>query len=812
MRVKEVCVLVVLALAAVVYAAPDADVNLVPVSFYETNEMLFNITIDNLFKEEVIEEVRVNTENLEVQGVVNFNGWQSNFSEDSIRWHEGDIENNMIALFQFYAKAGLVDDDTGSDIEIISEGNGETTDIIQVTILNDDTSPNISNNVPSDGGFLREGIADQEVSIDAEDPETGIKNASFSYWDCSANATNVTVYDTELECSNGTCVDNVDLSHHEEGDRLCFEFTVYNNALESSTISGEAGFDGTAPEVELIAPDNGSYGGNNTLFSFNATDNLAPTLECTLVIDGEDIDSAVVDNGDASSANYDMSGVEEGTHSWKVRCSDWVGLEAGSDSRDIIIDNTAPEITLVEPENNSMIGDEVIVNIDVTDNYEVADIDYSISLNSSELPEGENNLAVTAEDAAGNVAVKEFKFTVDRTAPVISIIAPEENATSDVHVDFVFDADDNLDDVLNCSVYVDGVLEVNEDVNSSANISRILPMDNYTWKVECSDDAGNTKVSEERNLIVTDITGPDILSDVVYVARTEDYTFDANITDPSGVADVKLWFGNELDVTEDGDIYFGIIETDVSHALGTYNITIFANDTLGNSNSLVDEFELIQGYNITISLDPASVTEGGDVQVSGIALLDDGGDVPEDSVMLYLVNDTVNASIEDGSYTHTFTAEEAGTYTIRAVVVDSVGYEHSAEAEISVAAPVQQQSSGSDSSSGSSGNDFYCGDGICTTASAVNEDCGNCPEDCGNCPVEEDESEESSGGINITEEKTSPDEPREPSPGVGAASSWFNSSIVSNLWAVLLFALIIGVLFVFSRKKKKDIDWNNYFN
>ncbi len=812
MRVKEVCVLVVIILAAFVYAAPDADVSLVPVSLYETNEMLFNLTVDNLFKEEVIKEVRVNTENLEVEGVVNFNGWQSNFSEDNIVWHDGDIENNMIALFQFYAKAGLVDDNADSDIEIITEGNGETTDIIQITILNDDTSPNVSNNIPSDGGFLREGISDQVVSIDTEDPETGIKNASFSYWDCSANATNITVYNIGLDCSNGTCTERVDLSGYEEGNRMCFEFSVYNNALESSTLDGDVGFDGTSPEVNLISPENGSYAGNNTLFLFNATDNLAPSLECTLVVDGEDIDSAVVGNGDAASVNYDMSSVEEGIHAWKVRCQDWVGLEAESNSRDIIIDNTAPEIELAAPANNSLIGDGVIIDIDVTDNYELENINYSISLNSSELPEGENILTVTAEDAAGNIVVKGFVFIVDRTAPVINISSPEQNATSDVHVDFVFDADDNLDDILNCSVYVNGILEATEDVNGSANISRILPMENYTWRVECSDDAGNLKVSEDRNLIVTDITGPDISSDITYVARTEDHDFDANITDPSGVDAVKIWFEDELNITAEGDIYSGVIETDVSYALGTYNITITANDSLGNANIVVDEFELIQGYNITISLDPASVEEGEDVEITGTASLDDGGAVPEDSIMLYLVNGTANAIIEDGNYDYTFSAEQAGTYTIRAAILDPVGYEHSAEVELSVTAPVQQQSSEDSSSSGSSGEGLYCGDGVCTSASAVNEDCGNCPEDCGECPVEEEQEEESSGEMDITEEKTAPDEPREPSPGVGAASSWFNSSIVSNMWAVLLFTIIIGILFVFSRKKKKGIDWNNYFN
>ena len=805
-------VLGILILATLVYAAPDATVSLVPVSLYESNQRVFNLTVNNLFGNEVIEEVKIQMPSFTITDVVDFFGWQNNFSADEATWYDGDIETNAIELFQLTAQAGLVDANTTIDIDVITTGESseQTTDTLQIIILNDDTPPSLSNNIPQDNGFLLAEINNQLVSIDAADNETGIKNASFSYYDCTPNASNVTINSVELTGAE-TYTNNIDLSEYEEGELMCFEFIVYNNAEDSSIINGTTGFDGTPPSVYLIAPDNGSYGNNNTLFQFNATDNLAPTLTCDLMIEGEVIDSATVNNGEISSTTYDMSNVTEGDHDWNIRCTDWVGLYADSETRTIIIDKTAPVITLNSPANGSMIGDGVIIDIDVTDNYEVDTVLYSISLNSSELPEGTNILTVTATDKAGNQAIAEYTFIVDRTAPTINMTSPGND--SDVHVYFVFDTDDNLDNTLDCTIYVDDVPQTTQEVNinETANITLILPVNIYEWYITCLDDAENSVTTATGTLNVTDLTGPDIISDIVYVARTEDYAFDANVTDISGVNSVNIVFnGTSLNITDDGDLYSGVIHTDLSYTLGTYSLTITADDVLGNGNVLVDDFELIQGYIITLSLDPSSVEQGEEVIVSGTVTLDDGGAVPENYTRLYLPDETIDVNIIDGTFEYTYTAGDTGTYTVRAVVTSSEGYEHGQTAELIITSPGGGASSESSSSS-SGGGDIYCGDGVCT--SAVNEDCNSCSADCGECPEEEPEEAESGEeveGTNLTEE-IHPEEPREPSPGVGAASGWF-SRVTSNPWVWVVFLLIMGSLYVMSSGKKEKINWNGYFN
>ncbi|MEE9525584.1 MAG: hypothetical protein V3V78_03185, partial [Candidatus Woesearchaeota archaeon] len=222
MRLKEVWILVVLLFATAAYASPNANVDLTPISLYETNEVEFNLTINNWLGDEVIEQVNVNIPQLTVTDVTDFLGWQNNYSANQIVWFNGDIENNAIILFQFTAEAGLVNGDTNIDVDIITTGNGDTTDTIEIIIQDDTTGPVVANPTPEDNGFLRQGITDQTISVNASDPETGILNGTFDYWDCSINVTGATIYSVSLTCSDSLCETTADLSYYEEGETMCF--------------------------------------------------------------------------------------------------------------------------------------------------------------------------------------------------------------------------------------------------------------------------------------------------------------------------------------------------------------------------------------------------------------------------------------------------------------------------------------------------------------------------------------------------------------------------------------------------------------
>lgn len=793
-----------------VFASPNPDISLEPTELYETNNVLFNLTVDNLFKNEVINEISLIFNSLNVTSVVDFFGWNYNNSFSSLRWYDGDIETNSITLFQFNAEAGLVDANLTENITIITknESGSGTTIIIPVIIINDVTPPSVIRTIPVDGELLREGITDQLVLIEAEDNETGLKEASFSYWNCTGNATkNETIIN--LPCVNNTCQSNVDLSDFEEGEDMCFDFIVYNNALENSTENGTVSFDGTAPVVTLIAPANNGYGNNATIFKFNASDNLAPTLSCELIFDNSVVDTTIVNNNVISNVIYNMSNITEGSYVWKINCTDTVGLSGLSGSRNIIIDKTAPIITLNSPLNGSSMGDGVIINISVTDNFTVANVTYSQSLNSSNLPEGVNIITVNATDGAGNSALKSFTFIIDRTAPTINIISPSDNDSVDVHVNFTFIPGDNLDNSLNCSLYINNILNYSSEysVGSTVNMSRLLPMAVYTWFLICEDDAGNEASTPVRNLNVTDVTGPDIVSDIVYVARGEPYYFGINITDISGVANVTMIFNNtELAIVKTGTIYAGDITTDITYLLGNYSLNITAYDNLSNLGNLIDEFELIQGYVINLTLNPSSTTTGNNVIASGDVELDNGSEVPEENITLVLPSGNEIVNITNKTFTYTFAAPGiAGNYDINAIIISSEGFEHKVTKELTVTAPAVTSSRSSNrKSNGGSGDSKerligYCGDGKCSKF----EDCNDCSEDCGVCPKLKIIQEEvgNKGTVNSTEVEES--ESRKPF-GVGAATGLFRN-LVFNPLSIFLFLILITVLLMFTYKRKRTI-------
>lgn len=638
--------LVILMLATIAYASPNADIELTPVSLYETNEAEFDITIDNLFKDEVIEQINVNLPSMEVTDVTDFFGWENNYSDSQIVWFNGDIETNSISLFRFTAQAGLVGGDTTEDIVIITTGSGDTTDVIEVTILDDTTPPELSNPIPEDGGFLRQGITDQTISVEAADPETGILNGTFAYWDCSPNATNTTTYSVSLTCSDSLCETTADLSYYEEGELMCFEYTIYNNALETATLSGTVGFDGTPPAVELTAPDNSAFVDGVVPFIFTATDNLAPVLDCSLLFEDNVEDSTTANNGEETTLNFDVSNLTEGAHEWKIICIDGVDLEGSSETRDVIT-GSPPEISL----------------------------------------------------------------------------------------------------------------------------------------------------------------------DINYIERTIPTDFTAIITDETGVDNAYAVFDNSsITLTRVGDEYTGTLTTDLDDSLGDNILTIIAEDVFGFTAEQDFTFTLIPGYIINLNIEPSPAQPEDTVEITGTVTLDDGSDIPEENITLYLLNQTIQITIVNQSFEYSFNVSEEGTYEIIAEVVSSEGFEHQASAELEVAYPVQQSSSSS-SRRHSSGSDHYCGDGRCTRASSVNEDCGNCPEDCGECPVEEPE-DTSSGGF-IEE----PEEPRTPA-GVGSATGMFRK-VVSSPLAWLLFLAILGTLYIIAfkpsmpkvkRRRKSNVNWKGYFD
>ncbi|MBD3362017.1 hypothetical protein GF358_04480 [Candidatus Woesearchaeota archaeon] len=797
----------VFAVVLLILVAPvlAAEVTLTPVETYESVEAEFNMQIDNYLGYDVITQVELNSPDLELIDVLDFLGWSSDLSSSQITWYDGTVENNVKnALFVYTAKAGLVNqDEAGTIAGTLTYDDFTTEDFsINVTIKNDNTPPVLNNIFPANNSYARAYNNNQEIRINASDSETGIKEVQYEYSDCTNPATQV-----NLTCNEGECTGNADFANYGENDTACFTVEITNNAEETTTISGSFGFDNTPPTVTLLSPVNNSY--SNNMFRFEVFDNKATQFDCEIEIDTlndiQEIEAFEGINAFALEAN-----VSEGAHDWKIMCTDAVGLQ-GEDQDSFIYDITPPMIDLNGPADNSGIKD-VMIDIAVSDNYEIDTVDYSRELNSSVWPDGENTLSVIAVDKAGNTAEEVFNFYVDRKAPEISIVSPEDGASFDYHGTFVVQVTDDYDDSIECAVSTSVAEPVTQEVNSGeeSTINVMLPLGNFSWYMLCVDDLGNSAQSEQRTATAEDLTGPDIfVDDINYVARGTDLTLEAAVTDISGVKQVTANFeGDLLTLVDQGnDVYQAVISIPADQTPGDYDITVEAMDNNDQINTVVEEMTVVENYEVNVNL-PGSVEPNANIAVTGGVTKDDSSEVAGIVTITYPDGAADVELNENSDFSYDFTAPDSdGSYDV-IVAYETENLIYRATESFSVVSPAQQTS---DSGSGSKGIPFDYQGGYS----------GIKPEEPAPEPEPEPSGEASASElIEPTEEPVVVEEIPEEEPRVplatGAATGLFDSLGQPVKWGLIILTLaglIAGGVYSFRKKKKgsDEIDWGPKF-
>ncbi len=140
-------------------------------------------------------------------------------------------------------------------------------------------------------------------------------------------------------------------------------------------------------------------------------------------------------------------------------------------------------------------------------------------------------IRLTVTDNAGNSNYSEINFTWDTTAPVISLISPDNNkpfAFDNNTITFEYNVTDFLN-IENCSLIINSEVNqtnitITKDITQDFSIA-LEPEQKYSWKVLCIDPAGNTGTSEERSTT--------ILSNVSFSGNSTDLSNEADISNVS---------------------------------------------------------------------------------------------------------------------------------------------------------------------------------------------------------------------------------------------------------------------------------------
>jgi parallel beta-helix repeat protein len=379
--------------------------------------------------------------------------------------------------------------------------------------------------------------------------------------------------------------------------------------------------------------------------------------------------------------------VEDGTYQYYIRATDAGGRSNITETRNLTVDTTPPQITLYSPENLAYASTTITINVSTN---EPANVTYSINGANTSLynsttygnktinqTEGSHLITVYAVDSAGNTNSSTVYFTLDTTPPAITLASPQNTTyvTPSITLHVITNEDTDviysLNGASNRSLY---------NKSRADNVTLTAPEGPNDLAVYAYDVAGNMNFSKVSFFV-------DSLPPIIRLLpptppqnsnlSTAILTFNASISDAhSKVSYCLLEFDNinyTMDKSQINLTYCNITIT--VEEQGNHIYRIYANDTLGNMNaSKAREFNIDTIRPTVILLSPQNQTYPNasvDLNISADEAL---------STLQYSLNGAINVSITSNT---TITATE-GINTIVVYAWDMVGNANSATLHFAV--------------------------------------------------------------------------------------------------------------------------------
>jgi hypothetical protein len=344
------------------------------------------------------------------------------------------------------------------------------------------------------------------------------------------------------------------------------------------------------------------------------------------------------------------------------------------DNDDLVfnVDGEAPSLSLYDPSNESIFQSGELVKFNSSDPENHFDsMTYSLDggaeqslpepfeIDTSSWSEGVHTLDVTVNDTAGNQRTKTYQFTVDDTKPYVEILNPVNKlySTESLTLDY-----SSTDTHLDQTFYS---LNNNENKTLSGSTSFTAPDGVNTIRLYANDIAGNlnqTNVDFEVDTTPPGITldSPRNDSDIEEGLYLNFTISDPNLDDVSYTrngSDNKTDFVNSYDIGTRG-------WTD-----GINNLTVYANDTVGYSNSKYYEFNVTANQPPVIILDePANTTPIKGQDIINLTVSDSSLDTVK-----YSIDDAPNSTNFVGSYDIPLDISSEGNFTVDVYANDTEG-------------------------------------------------------------------------------------------------------------------------------------------
>ena len=367
--------------------------------------------------------------------------------------------------------------------------------------------------------------------------------------------------------------------------------------------------DTAAPTSTILSANNTWTADNTPDISINLTDNVASIINYTVYVNGVPNKNGTATNNTQTTVT--LNTVTQGNLSIVVEARDNSYQYTNSSAKYLNVDTANPTSSISVPTNNTNTSDTTpLVTFTLTDNFDTS-ISYVVyvnntsvvsgnaqnntptSVNLTTLSQGSHNLSVQATDDAGNVInATTIFFTVDTTNPTSNIVAPSNNTwTTDTTPSITVNLTDNMETVLNYTVYVNGVQNINGSTANSTNTVvtlNSLSQGNKTIIVEATDSANNKFNSSAISLLV-DNTSP--TSTITSPANNSvnadgDFFIAFNLTDNLDVNISYIIYqdgsavdsGTVLNASSSGSLFMGLSE-------GSHTFVVEATDSANLSTN-----------------------------------------------------------------------------------------------------------------------------------------------------------------------------------------------------------------------------------
>ncbi len=469
----------------------------------------------NFASEEVCFTVDATAPNIEI--VFPEDGYITKETSLTIVWIGSDAETR-IAYYLVFLNNTQVLNTTSPSIELTGLAQGDNrikieaydlagnADNDEITIALDTTAPTASVNAPANGSYLKNTVIINITGYDMNlaKIELYISGELKQTWNTS-----------------GTKIYNWNTTTYPD-DFYNIRLAVYDKAGSITAAEVSVIIDNKLPIVEIRNPAEGTYLKDVCDVSVYVSDDDENFDRMQLYISGELVQTW--NTSGSQTYSWNTSTCVDGLCSIKLIVYDKTG-SLNFSSIYVIVDNTAPTIVLISPENDAIVAGNLTVDFYIVDSN-LLNVIYAINeeisvdithktifiVDTTKLDDGANEISITAIDKSGNSVFKTLNIFVDNTKPSVTITNLTEGTTLTGIVTIEFSAsDEHLTEVflyIDASVFnVTGVYSYEwntTEVGDGTHVIRLVAYDkagNVGETSLLSVETMNVQVANEENYV-----------------------------------------------------------------------------------------------------------------------------------------------------------------------------------------------------------------------------------------------------------------------------------------------------------------------